>query len=102
MNDLKFAVRQLLRNPGFTAVAVLTLALGIGATTAVVSVVKTAVFNPLPVEYTDRFVQFGSIRKELGWSPGINRLALRDLRQQTNLFVCLAAYEYDGLTLPGE
>ena len=44
MNDLRFAFRQLVKNPGFTAVTVLTLALGTGATTAIVSVVKTTVF----------------------------------------------------------
>src|SRR5437879_30097 len=103
MNDLKFAFRQLLKNPGFTAVAVLTLALGIGATTAIVSVVKTAVFDPLPVEHPERFVQLGVVHKERGWWPGINPLALRDARQQTNLFARLAAYsENDGLTLRGE
>src|SRR6266496_1566876 len=102
MNDLKFAFRQSLKNPGFTAVAVLTLALGIGATTAIVSVVKTAVFDPLPVQHSERFVELGVVRKEFGWSPGINPLALRDLRQQTNLFARLALYEFDGLTLPGE
>jgi len=48
MNDLRFALRQLLKNPGFTAVAVLTLAPGIGATTAISSVVRTALFNPIP------------------------------------------------------
>jgi putative ABC transport system permease protein len=47
-------------------------------------------------------VQLGIIRKEMGWWPAINRLALRDLRQQTNLFSRLAAYEFDGLTLQGE
>ena len=47
MNDLRFAFRQLLRNPGFTAVAVLTLALGIGANTAVFSVFKALVLEPL-------------------------------------------------------
>src|SRR5207249_6724723 len=96
-NDLRFAFRQLLKNPGFTAVAVLTLALGIGATTAIVSVVKTAVFDPLPVPHPGRFVQLGVVHKEMGWYPGINPLALPELRQQTNLFVRLASYDEVGL-----
>src|SRR6266516_5839707 len=103
MNDLRFALRQLLKNPGFTAVAVLTLALGIGATTAIVSVVKTAVFDPLPVQHPDRFVQLGVVHRELGWRAAINNPALRDVRQQTNLFARVAAYsDNDGLTLQGE
>src|SRR2546430_1110944 len=102
--DVRYGLRMLRKNPGFTAVAVLTLALGIGATTAIVSVGETAVFDPLPVRHPDRFVQVGTVYKQRAWdwSPGISGLALRDVRQQTNLFARLAAYEGEGLTLPGE
>src|SRR5947208_11983833 len=103
MNDLRFAFRQLLKNPGFTAVAVLTLALGIGATTAIVSVVKTSVFDPLPVEHPDRSLQLGVVQKGQGWWPGINPPALRDARQATNLFASLVAYsEFDLLALQSQ
>src|SRR5437764_11413155 len=56
MNDLKFAFRQLLKNPCFTAVAVLTLALGIGANTAIFSVVYAVVLRPLPFPDSERLV----------------------------------------------
>src|SRR5438874_273283 len=101
LQDLRYAGRMLLKNRGFTAVAVLTLALGIGATTAIVSVVQTAVFDPLPVRHPGRFVQLGVVHKERGWYPGINPLAVPELRQQTNLFVRLASYDEEGLTLEG-
>ncbi|HTE91876.1 MAG TPA: ABC transporter permease [Terriglobales bacterium] len=56
MNDLKFAFRQLLKNPGFTAVAVLTLALGIGGSTAVFSLINGIIFRPLPYREAERLV----------------------------------------------
>ena len=57
MSDLKFAFRQLLKNPGFTAVAVLTLALGIGANTAIFSVINALMLRSLPVKNPDELVQ---------------------------------------------
>ena len=66
MNDLTFAFRQLLKNPGFTAVAVLTLALGIGANTAIFSAVNALVLQPLPYRNPDRLVQVFSQNEKTG------------------------------------
>src|SRR5205823_714183 len=57
MNDLKFAFRQLLKNPGFTAVAVLTLALGIGANTALFTLINALVLRSLRVPEPERLVR---------------------------------------------
>src|SRR5256885_13315540 len=57
MNDFKFALRQLLKNPGFTAVAVLTLALGIGANSAMFTVINTLMLRSLPVRKPHELVQ---------------------------------------------
>src|SRR6266511_1764816 len=56
MNNLKFAFRQLLKNPGFTTVAVLTLALGIGANTAIFSAFDAVLIRPLPYADAGRLV----------------------------------------------
>ncbi len=58
--DIRFAFRQLNRSRGFAAVAILTLALGIGANTAIFSVIDSILLEPLPFPHQDRLVQFSS------------------------------------------
>jgi putative ABC transport system permease protein len=94
MNDLKFAVRQLLKNPGFTAVAVVTLALGIGANTAIFSVLNTVLLKPLPYRHADRIVMIWTDNPS--YNLGFHELPpsqqdLMDWRAQAKSFDQIAA-----------
>jgi putative ABC transport system permease protein len=83
--DLRFGVRMLLKNPGFTGIAVLTLALGIGANTAIFSVINAVLLRPLPYGEADRLVMVG--HSWGGGLPGeISSLNYRDCRDQNSVF----------------
>ncbi len=91
MNDLKFAFRQLLKNPGFTTVAVLTLALGIGANTAIFSVVDQLLVRPLPVPEPGRLALLGQRNDNGGADFHFNYPLFRDYQRGNTVFEHLSA-----------
>src|SRR5216117_1307133 len=98
MNDLKFAFRQLLKNPGFTAVAVLTLALGIAANTAIFSFVNAILLRPLPYKDADRLVMIYENYPANGWFKNAVAAPMLDFwRKQSTVFEGLGARGYSGL-----
>ena len=99
-HDLRFALRGLLRRPGFTAVVVLTLALGIGAASAIFSVVNGVLLRPLPY---DRPGEVATIWVRWPGNPQgeLSQPEYWDLREQNRSFSRLAAYANGSLTLTG-
>jgi predicted permease len=98
MHDLKFAFRQLLKNPGFTAVAVLTLALGIGANTAIFSLVYGVLLRPLPYREPEQLVrvfQSSADQPRFPMSAG----AFQDYRERNSSLSGLALYTRQDLEL---
>ncbi len=93
MKDLRFAFRQLLKSPAFTLVAIVTLALGIGASTTIFSVVKALLLSPLQYHDADRIVQVQSEHKAQG-SAGVAPATFFDLAAAAHSFESLAAQEY--------
>jgi putative ABC transport system permease protein len=98
MNDLKHSVRMLLRSPGFTIAAVAALTLGIGAATAIFSVINTVLLKPLSYPDTARIVQF-YISTPNGPDAGGSPARFNALSFETRAFEDLTAYEYDGIGL---
>jgi putative ABC transport system permease protein len=100
--DLRFGVRMLLKHPGFTFVAVLTLALGIGANTAIFSVVNMVLLRPLPLPEPDRLMTFWhSAPAKLLPEVNLNDALFAFYRDRSRMFERLAAYESARLTLTG-
>jgi predicted permease len=87
LQDIRYGVRILLKNPGFTAVAVLTLALGIGANTAIFSIVNTVLLRSLPYSNPDQLVKIVMSNRAIGTRDiGLSVPELDDLQSKTDIF----------------
>ncbi|MGH9907597.1 MAG: ABC transporter permease, partial [Pyrinomonadaceae bacterium] len=101
--DLRHGVRMLLKHPGFTCIAVLTLALGIGANTAIFSVVNAVLLRPLPFSQSDQLVMVTVANPGLGKDRGPLSVAdFLDWRAQNQVFEDLAAFTDNWFSLTGE
>ena len=98
-SDIRFALRQLTRSPTFTAVAILSLALGIGANTAVFCLVNALLLRPLPVEQPDRLVAISSLFGDDPTPYPTSWPNFKDLRDRSHSFTGMAAHTNRSLTL---
>jgi putative ABC transport system permease protein len=100
--DVRYGLRVLAKSPGFTCVVVLTLALGIGANTAIFSVVSAVLLRPLPFPQPDRIVSIHEVDMRSGETGRpLSYPDLADLRAQSHSLEALAAYDESSSTLTG-
>ncbi|MBC7931091.1 MAG: ABC transporter permease [Rubrivivax sp.] len=99
LQDLRYGARMLWKKPGFTAVAVLTLALGIGANSAIFSVVNAVLLRPLPFERPERLVTPWGRRENPEISQVVSYPDFADWRERTQTLAGVAAYSRAGVLL---
>jgi len=99
--DIKFGFRMLLQKPGFTAIALLTLALGIGANTAIFSVVNAVLLNPLPYPQSDQLMSLCTKGANFDCSS-VSYPNFLDWQRENQDFQAMAAYRHDAFNLTGQ
>lgn len=100
IQDLRYNCRVLRRTPGFTAVIILTLALGIGATTGIFSVVNVILLRPLPYDNPDQLMVVWGTQPQLNKAP-ISPANFLDVKRRNTVFDQIAAYQVGSFNLTG-
>jgi putative ABC transport system permease protein len=100
LQDAGYGLRVLRKSPGFTAIAIITLALGMGATAAIFSFVNAVLLKPLPYPHPEQIVSVGEKLPD-GFSNPISTLNFLDWERQNRCFEYLAAIAFDKVTLTG-
>jgi len=98
MQDLRYAIRTLIKRPGFTIIATLTLALGIGANTAIFSVVNAVLLRPLPFPESNQLLDLAETFKPNGWGS-VSVPTLEDWKAQNDVFTGISAYLFTNFNL---
>src|SRR5215510_9027787 len=98
LQDLRYGARMLMKNPGFTLIAVLTLGLGIGANTAIFSVVHALLLRPLPFNESERLVQLSN-KTSRARRSGISYPNFNDWRERAQSFEGMASVRSESFNL---
>ncbi len=101
VDDLRYAFRQMTKSPGFAAVAIITLALGIGANTAVFSVIDAVMLRPLPYDQPERLIDAQSAGTQNPQGSSVSYPDFFDWRAQNRTLEHLVSYHDDSFTLTG-
>src|SRR5271170_7195750 len=101
IDDIRYGLRMLLKAPGFTLVVVLTLALGIGANTALFSVVNGVLLNPLPYPEPDQLVRLHESKPNFG-AGSISYPNFRDWQKENKTFSAMAISRSNSFSLTGD
>ena len=95
LQDIRYGLRMLVKSPGFSAVAILSLALGIGANTAIFSLVNAVLLRPLPVTDPQSLVLISTTDQRNPGNLPLSHLNFKDLRSQTSAFADMAAFTFN-------
>src|SRR5499427_3201349 len=97
LNDLRFAVRMLIKYPAFSIVAFLALALGIGANTTVFGIINALVLRPLPVGHAEQVVKVFTTDNHIPGNQSVSYLNFQDYEKQNTVFSAMSAYTFAGV-----